>query len=49
VIKKKAKQVGFAVDDKEAEFNEALVERWAQREGPEAVRREREMKMAEIS
>jgi hypothetical protein len=46
VLKKKAKQVGFAVEDKEAEFNEALVDKWAQREGPEAVRKEREMKMA---
>ena len=46
VVKKKAKQVGFAVEDREAEFNETLVDKWSQREGPEGVRKEREMKMA---
>jgi hypothetical protein len=35
VLKKKSKQVGFAVEDKEAEFNETLVDKWTEREGPE--------------
>ena len=46
VLKKKSKQVGFVVEDKEAEFNEQLVERWTEREGLEMIRKDREMKMA---
>ena len=47
VVKKRTKQVGFAVEDKEAEFNETLVERWTEREGPEKVRKDREQRMAQ--
>ena len=46
VLKKKSKQVGFVVEDKEAEFNEQLVERWTEREVPEMIRKDRELKMA---
>ena len=46
VLKKKSKQVGFAVEDKEAEFNETLVDKWTEREDPEKVRKDRELRMA---
>jgi hypothetical protein len=47
VLKKKSKQVGFVVEDKEAELNEQLVEKWTEREGPEKVRKDRELRMAQ--
>ena len=46
VLKKKSKQVGFLVEDREAEFNDTLVDKWTEREGSEKVRKDRELRMA---